>query len=185
MRARTATSLPSASADPLARARPGIGGGVIRSPRLIAPFVGGGCWFVVANLLFGGFVLRSLAEKVASVLGCVVIVSMEDYRTAPGVDDGISDVNAVDFDALARNLQVGSGSFSSRPVGIWVGLVQCSRANCFTDGPGSVEKWRGLTFLSIVPLVGLINFGCGECTCFLKQKCPMFSFWLSISSSSL
>uniref|UniRef100_A0A0E0P6R1 CYTH domain-containing protein n=1 Tax=Oryza rufipogon TaxID=4529 RepID=A0A0E0P6R1_ORYRU len=47
----------------------------------------------------------SLAEKVASVLGCVVIVSMEDYRTVAGADDG-SDVDAIDFDALARNLQV-------------------------------------------------------------------------------
>ncbi|XP_066165812.1 uncharacterized protein [Oryza sativa Japonica Group] len=46
----------------------------------------------------------SLAEKVASVLGCVVIVSMEDYRTVAGADDG-SDVDAIDFDALARNLQ--------------------------------------------------------------------------------
>lgn len=46
----------------------------------------------------------SLAEKVASVLGYVVIVSMEDYRTGTGADDG-SDVEAIDFDALARNLQ--------------------------------------------------------------------------------
>uniref|UniRef100_J3N1P4 Uncharacterized protein n=1 Tax=Oryza brachyantha TaxID=4533 RepID=J3N1P4_ORYBR len=35
---------------------------------------------------------------------CVVIVSMEDYRTTAGGDDG-SDVDAIDFDALARNLQ--------------------------------------------------------------------------------
>ncbi|RLM74296.1 uncharacterized protein C2845_PM15G03290 [Panicum miliaceum] len=47
----------------------------------------------------------SLAEKVASVLGCVVIVSMEDYRTGTGGDDGNSDIDAIDFDALARNLQ--------------------------------------------------------------------------------
>jgi len=47
----------------------------------------------------------SLAEKVASVLGCVVIVSMEDYRTGAGGDDGNSDIDAIDFDALARNLQ--------------------------------------------------------------------------------
>ncbi|CAN6242304.1 unnamed protein product [Urochloa humidicola] len=47
----------------------------------------------------------SLAEKVASVLGCVVIVSMEDYRTGAGGDDGSSDIEAIDFDALARNLQ--------------------------------------------------------------------------------
>jgi len=47
----------------------------------------------------------SLAEKVASVLGCVVIVSMEDYRTVAGGDDGSSDVDAIDFDSLARNLQ--------------------------------------------------------------------------------
>ncbi|KAG2565110.1 hypothetical protein PVAP13_7NG046090 [Panicum virgatum] len=47
----------------------------------------------------------SLAEKVASVLGCVVNVSMEDYRTGAGGDDGNSDIDAIDFDALARNLQ--------------------------------------------------------------------------------
>ncbi|CAN6227526.1 unnamed protein product [Urochloa humidicola] len=47
----------------------------------------------------------SLAEKVASVLGCVVIVSMEDYRTGAGGDDGSSDIEAIDFDALERNLQ--------------------------------------------------------------------------------
>ncbi|KAL6650497.1 hypothetical protein ACP70R_001907 [Stipagrostis hirtigluma subsp. patula] len=46
----------------------------------------------------------SLAEKVASVLGCVVIVSMEDYRTGAGGEDG-SDVDAIDFEALAHNLQ--------------------------------------------------------------------------------
>ncbi|XP_072990922.1 uncharacterized protein [Typha latifolia] len=43
----------------------------------------------------------SLAEKVASVLGCVVI-SMEDYRL--GADDA-NDVDSIDFDALVRNLQ--------------------------------------------------------------------------------
>ncbi|CAN6247971.1 unnamed protein product [Urochloa humidicola] len=47
----------------------------------------------------------SLAEKVASVLGCVVIVSMEDYRTGAGGDDGSSDIEAIDFDALECNLQ--------------------------------------------------------------------------------
>ena len=129
--------------------------------------------------------LRSLAEKVALVLGCVVIVSMEDYRTAAGGDDGSSDVDAIDFDALASNLQVGSRSCSSRPVGIWVGLVRCSRADCFNDGPGSVEKWWDLMFLSIVALVGLINFWLGEWTCLPKQKCTMFFFLLSISSSPL
>jgi hypothetical protein len=46
-----------------------------------------------------------LVEKVVSVLGCVVIVSMEDYHTGAGGDEG-SDVGAMDFDALARNLQV-------------------------------------------------------------------------------
>uniref|UniRef100_A0A453BR98 Uncharacterized protein n=1 Tax=Aegilops tauschii subsp. strangulata TaxID=200361 RepID=A0A453BR98_AEGTS len=53
----------------------------------------------------GGAVLRSLAEKVASVLGCVVIVSMENYRTGAGADEG-SDIDSIDFDALACNLQV-------------------------------------------------------------------------------
>ncbi|VAH46806.1 unnamed protein product [Triticum turgidum subsp. durum] len=46
----------------------------------------------------------SLAEKVASVLGCVVIVSMENYRTGAGADEG-SDIDSIDFDALACNLQ--------------------------------------------------------------------------------
>nr|CAD1824798.1 unnamed protein product [Ananas comosus var. bracteatus] len=44
----------------------------------------------------------SLSEKVASVLGCVVI-SMEDYRT--GVDDANDVIDSIDFDALVRNLQ--------------------------------------------------------------------------------
>ncbi|ONK81792.1 uncharacterized protein A4U43_C01F32920 [Asparagus officinalis] len=43
----------------------------------------------------------SLAEKVASVLGCVVI-SMENYRR--GTDDG-NDLDSIDFDALVGNLQ--------------------------------------------------------------------------------
>ncbi|CAK7326739.1 unnamed protein product [Dovyalis caffra] len=43
----------------------------------------------------------SLAEKVASVIGCVVI-SMENYRTV--VDDG-SDLDSIDFDALVQNLE--------------------------------------------------------------------------------
>lgn len=43
----------------------------------------------------------SLAEKVASVLGCVVI-SMENYRN--GTDDG-NDLDSIDFDALVHNLQ--------------------------------------------------------------------------------
>lgn len=44
----------------------------------------------------------SLAEKVASVLGCVVI-SMENYRSS-GTDDG-NDLDSIDFDALVSNLQ--------------------------------------------------------------------------------
>ncbi|KAG8382772.1 hypothetical protein BUALT_Bualt05G0112100 [Buddleja alternifolia] len=43
----------------------------------------------------------SLAEKVASVLGCTVI-SMENYRT--GVDDG-HDLDSIDFDLLVQNLE--------------------------------------------------------------------------------
>ncbi|WMV28377.1 hypothetical protein MTR67_021762 [Solanum verrucosum] len=43
----------------------------------------------------------SLAEKVASVLGCIV-VSMENYRT--GVDDG-NDMDLIDFDLLVNNLE--------------------------------------------------------------------------------
>lgn len=50
---------------------------------------------------FGGYC--SLAEKVASVLGCVVI-PMENYRSS-GTDDG-NDLDSIDFDALVRNLQV-------------------------------------------------------------------------------
>ncbi|KAL0408964.1 UNVERIFIED_CONTAM: Inorganic pyrophosphatase TTM2 [Sesamum radiatum] len=43
----------------------------------------------------------SLAEKVASVIGCTVI-SMENYRT--GVDDG-HDLDSIDFDLLVKNLE--------------------------------------------------------------------------------
>ncbi|KAK3221702.1 hypothetical protein Dsin_008727 [Dipteronia sinensis] len=43
----------------------------------------------------------SLAEKVASVIGCTVI-SMENYRD--GVDEG-SDLDSIDFDSLVRNLE--------------------------------------------------------------------------------
>ncbi|KAF6149854.1 hypothetical protein GIB67_010928 [Kingdonia uniflora] len=43
----------------------------------------------------------SLAEKVASVIGCTV-VSMENYRD--GVDDG-NDLNSIDFDTLVGNLE--------------------------------------------------------------------------------
>ncbi|KAJ6981996.1 hypothetical protein NC653_025181 [Populus alba x Populus x berolinensis] len=43
----------------------------------------------------------SLAEKVASVIGCVVI-SMENYRM--GFDEG-SDLDSIDFDALIQNLE--------------------------------------------------------------------------------
>ncbi|XP_011038638.1 PREDICTED: uncharacterized protein LOC105135462 isoform X2 [Populus euphratica] len=43
----------------------------------------------------------SLAEKVASVIGCVVI-SMENYRM--GFDDG-SDLDSIDFDTLIQNLE--------------------------------------------------------------------------------
>ncbi|KAF8390010.1 hypothetical protein HHK36_024531 [Tetracentron sinense] len=43
----------------------------------------------------------SLAEKVASVIGCTV-VSMENYRD--GFDDG-NDLDTIDFDALVRNLE--------------------------------------------------------------------------------
>lgn len=46
---------------------------------------------------------RSLAEKVASVIGCIVI-SMENYRT--GVDEG-NDLDSMDFDLLVHNLEVG------------------------------------------------------------------------------
>ncbi|KAJ8769270.1 hypothetical protein K2173_002198 [Erythroxylum novogranatense] len=43
----------------------------------------------------------SLAEKVASVIGCTVI-SMENYRD--GVDDG-NELDSIDFDALVQNLE--------------------------------------------------------------------------------
>ncbi|XP_058183517.1 uncharacterized protein LOC131301323 isoform X6 [Rhododendron vialii] len=43
----------------------------------------------------------SLAEKVASVIGCN-FVSMENYRV--GVDDG-NDLDSIDFDTLVQNLQ--------------------------------------------------------------------------------
>ncbi|KAL3336881.1 hypothetical protein AABB24_029524 [Solanum stoloniferum] len=55
----------------------------------------------------------SLAEKVASVLGCIV-VSMENYRT--GVDDG-NDMELIDFDLLVNNLEdLISGSDTFIPV---------------------------------------------------------------------
>lgn len=44
----------------------------------------------------------SLAEKVASLLGCVII-SMENYRN--GADDG-NDLDSIDFNALVLNLEV-------------------------------------------------------------------------------
>ncbi|BBG94554.1 P-loop containing nucleoside triphosphate hydrolases superfamily protein [Prunus dulcis] len=44
----------------------------------------------------------SLAEKVASVIGCTV-VSMENYRD--GFDEG-NDLGSIDFDMLVRNLEV-------------------------------------------------------------------------------
>ncbi|KAK9223081.1 hypothetical protein WN944_011523 [Citrus x changshan-huyou] len=43
----------------------------------------------------------SLAEKLASVIGCTLI-SMENYRV--GVDEG-NDLDSIDFDALVQNLQ--------------------------------------------------------------------------------
>ncbi|KAJ1700022.1 hypothetical protein LUZ63_008534 [Rhynchospora breviuscula] len=44
----------------------------------------------------------SLAEKVASVLGCVVMISMENYRTGP--DDG-NDIDSIDFNSLTKDIQ--------------------------------------------------------------------------------
>ncbi|KAG8637493.1 hypothetical protein MANES_15G128300v8 [Manihot esculenta] len=55
----------------------------------------------------------SLAEKVASVIGCIVI-SMEDYRCR--VDDG-NDLDSIDFDALVQNLEdLTKGKDTSIPV---------------------------------------------------------------------
>lgn len=45
---------------------------------------------------------KSLAEKVASVIGCPVI-AMEDYRDS--MDDG-NELETLDFDALVHNLEV-------------------------------------------------------------------------------
>lgn len=56
---------------------------------------------------------RSLAEKVASVIGCTV-VSMENYRV--GVDEG-NDLDTIDFDTLVQNLEV-CMCFSFRYCGI-------------------------------------------------------------------
>lgn len=58
------------------------------------------CSYYLAFYEFYGS--RSLAEKVASVIGCTVI-SMENYRT--GVDDG-NDLDSIDFDLLVQNLEV-------------------------------------------------------------------------------
>ncbi|KAM7487731.1 hypothetical protein LguiB_025215 [Lonicera macranthoides] len=55
----------------------------------------------------------SLAEKVASVIGCNLI-SMENYRI--GVDDG-NDLNPIDFDLLVQNLEdLINGQDTSIPV---------------------------------------------------------------------
>ncbi|KAK9277078.1 hypothetical protein L1049_006617 [Liquidambar formosana] len=55
----------------------------------------------------------SLAEKVASVIGCTVL-SMENYRV--GVDEG-NDLDSIDFDALVRNLEdISKGKDTSTPV---------------------------------------------------------------------
>ncbi|XP_048230138.1 uncharacterized protein LOC8258197 isoform X1 [Ricinus communis] len=55
----------------------------------------------------------SLAEKVASVIGCTVI-SMENYRV--GVDDG-NDLDSIDFDGLVQNLEdLLKGNDTSIPV---------------------------------------------------------------------
>ncbi|KDP38059.1 hypothetical protein JCGZ_04702 [Jatropha curcas] len=55
----------------------------------------------------------SLAEKVASVIGCTVI-SMENYRD--GGDDG-NDLDSIDFDALVQNLEdLIKGNDTSIPV---------------------------------------------------------------------
>ncbi|XP_057992544.1 uncharacterized protein LOC110668739 isoform X3 [Hevea brasiliensis] len=55
----------------------------------------------------------SLAEKVASVIGCTVI-SMENYRY--GTDDG-NDLDSIDFDALVHNLEdLMKGKDTSIPV---------------------------------------------------------------------
>ena len=72
-----------------------------------------------------------MAEKVASVLGCVVIVSMENYRTGAGADEG-SDIDSIDFNALASNLQV-----RVRLAG-GIGFVQVA---CSSDGSESSQKW--------------------------------------------
>ncbi|CAL0331299.1 unnamed protein product [Lupinus luteus] len=55
----------------------------------------------------------SLAEKVASVIGCTVI-SMENYRD--GVDEG-NDLVSIDFDTLIKNLEdLTKGNDTSIPV---------------------------------------------------------------------
>ncbi|GLT94443.1 hypothetical protein SLE2022_121830 [Rubroshorea leprosula] len=55
----------------------------------------------------------SLAEKVASVIGCTVI-SMENYRN--GIDDG-NDLDSIDFDMLVQNLEdLTQGKDTSIPV---------------------------------------------------------------------
>lgn len=64
------------------------------------------CTFLMLDLMFLFLFLclgeRSLAEKVASVIGCTVI-AMEDYRDS--IDDG-NELETLDFDALVQNLEV-------------------------------------------------------------------------------
>lgn len=57
---------------------------------------------IVVKLDFMFLCARSLAEKVASVIGCPVI-AMEDYRDS--MDDG-NELETLDFDALVQNLEV-------------------------------------------------------------------------------
>ncbi|KAA8529051.1 hypothetical protein F0562_033461 [Nyssa sinensis] len=55
----------------------------------------------------------SLAEKVASVIGCTVVL-MENYRI--GIDDG-NDLDSIDFDCLVQNLEdLMNGKDTSIPV---------------------------------------------------------------------
>ncbi|KAI4386492.1 hypothetical protein MLD38_004422 [Melastoma candidum] len=61
----------------------------------------------------------SLAEKVASVIGCTVI-SMENYRV--GVEEG-NDLDAIDFDALVQNLEQKRSILSNKVESSSIGVV--------------------------------------------------------------
>ncbi|KAG5076251.1 hypothetical protein AAZX31_20G015400 [Glycine max] len=105
----------------------------------------------------------SLAEKVASVIGCTVI-SMENYRV--GVDEG-NDLDSIDFDALIKNLEdLTKGNDTSIPefdyqekkrVG-YKAIKSASSAVVILDGTYALQaKLRSLLDIRVA-VVGGVHF---------------------------